>query len=101
MAAYVTQAREMLQAFAAHSIRQIPREKNVFADTLAKLATDAEAELAGLVPVNHLPVPSVGVSTVHTVDHSTSWMGPLIRYLTAREVPADRAAARKLQYQIH
>ena len=73
----------------------------MFADTLAKLATDAEGELAGLVPVNHLPVPSIKAPAVHTVDHSTSWMGPLIRYLTAGEVPDNRAAAKKLRYQVH
>ena len=101
LAAYVTRAREMLQTFAAHSIRQIPRKQNVFADTLAKLATDAEAELAGLVPVNHLPIPSIRAPTVDTVDHSASWMGLLIRYLSTGEVPNDRAAARKLLYQAH
>ena len=73
----------------------------MFADTLAKLATDAEAELFGLVPMNHLPVPSIQAPTINTIDYSLSWMGPIIQYLTTGELPTDRAAARKLQYQAH
>ncbi|XP_062089480.1 uncharacterized protein LOC133796014 [Humulus lupulus] len=101
MAAYVTQMREMLQTFKRHSIHQIPREKNVFADTLEKLATDAEMDLSGMVSINHLPIPSIRTSTINTIDHSTSWMGPIIHYLTTGGLPADRAVARKLQYQVH
>ncbi|XP_062100255.1 uncharacterized protein LOC133806145 [Humulus lupulus] len=77
MAAYVTRARELLQSFKKYLICQIPREQNVFAETLAKLATDVEAELLGLVPINHLPVPSNQAPVINTVDYSTSWMGPL------------------------
>ena len=73
----------------------------MFADRLAKLATDAEAELFGLVPINHPPIPSILTSTINVVNYSTSWMGPIIQYLATGGLPTDRAAARKLQYQVH
>ncbi|XP_062086113.1 uncharacterized protein LOC133792214 [Humulus lupulus] len=99
MVAYVTQGWELLHSFKKHSIRQIPRERNVFADTLAKLVTDAEAEIFGLISINHLLAPSIQAPMINAIDYSTTWMGPIIHYLTTRGLPADKVAARKLQYQ--
>ena len=100
MAAYVSLSRGLLQHFKSYQIRQVPRDQNSLADILAKLATDPEIEQYGLVPIGHLEAPSTETQGVNAIiDHSHSWIGPILRFLTTGELPTDIADARKLQYQ--
>ncbi|XP_062119432.1 uncharacterized protein LOC133833606 [Humulus lupulus] len=97
MAAYMTRTQDLLQSFKKYFILQIPREQNVFTDTLAKFATNVEAELSRVVLFDHLPMLSIQAPTIiNAIDYSTSWMGPLIQHPTTGEFPTDRAAARKI-----
>lgn len=67
---------------------------------LAKLATDPNIEQYGLVPIGYFEMPSTDQEKFNSfVDHSHSWMGPLITFLTIGELPSDKNAVRKLQYQ--
>ncbi|XP_060965651.1 uncharacterized protein LOC133034562 [Cannabis sativa] len=64
MAAYVAIFWELLHEFTDYKVERIPREKNVHADCLAKLASDSEVEKLGVVPVERLTEPSIKTKNI-------------------------------------
>ena len=58
---YLKKVRELLKKFTQVQVRHIPRAKNTRADALAKLATTPQDDLDRLIPVEHLPEPSVNI----------------------------------------
>ena len=62
MILYLKKVRELLQKFTRVKVRHVPRTENTRADALAKLATTPQEDLDGLIPVEHLPEPSVRIN---------------------------------------
>ena len=67
MIIYLKKVRELFKKFIRVQVRHVPRAENSRADALAKLATASREDLDRLVPVEHLPEPSVNV------DNEITW----------------------------
>ena len=61
MILYLKKVRELLKKFIRVQVKHVPRAENSRADALAKLATASQEELDRLIPVKHLPEPSVSI----------------------------------------
>ena len=59
MVAYLKSAQVLLKSFDKYNVIQVPRADNTYADALARLASTKEADLHGLIPVEHLAQPSI------------------------------------------
>ena len=59
MILYLKKVRELLKKFILVQVKHVPRAENSRADALAKLATSSQEDLGRLIPVEHLPEPSV------------------------------------------
>ena len=61
MILYLKKVRELLNKFVRVQVKHVPRSENSRADALAKLATASQEDLGRLIPIEHLPEPSVSV----------------------------------------
>ena len=66
---------------------------------LAKLATASQEDLGRLIPVEHVPEPSVSIDNeeVSLVMSEPSWMDPIWDYLVDGTLPSDPKEASKLR----
>ena len=55
MVAYLKSAQVLLKSFDKYNVIQVPRAYNTYVDALAHLALTKEADLHGLIPVEHSP----------------------------------------------
>ena len=80
-------------------VKHVPRVENTRADALAKLATVPQKDLDRLIPVEHLPEPSVNIEDeeVSPVMSELSWMDPIWDYLVDGTLPSDPKEASKLR----
>ena len=76
MAAYLKIAGEQLKAFKWVKIEQVPRAKNVEADSLVKVASRLEDGTLGQTPIEILSEPSTKEFVYHVmpVNVSPSWV---------------------------
>ena len=82
-------------------VEQIPREENVMADALARLATSRDIDELNIIPVEVLGKPSIFESEdIVLLDEQVTWMIPILKYLRDDILPADRNTTRRLMYQI-
>ena len=79
MILYLKKVRELFKKFIRVQVRHVPRAENSQADALAKLATASQEDLDRLVPVEHLPKPSVNVENeeVSPIMSKQRWMDPI------------------------
>ena len=98
MILYLKKVRELLKKFIRVQVKHVPRAKNSRADALAKLATASQEDLGRLIPIEHLPKPSVSVDNreVSPVMSEPSWMDPIWDYLVDGTFPSDSKEASKL-----
>ena len=91
--------RELLNKFIRVQIKHVPRAENSRADALAKLATTSQEDLGRLIPVEHLPKPSVSIDNgkVSLVMSEPSWMDPIWDYLVDGTLLSDPKEASKLR----
>uniref|UniRef100_A0A2N9EDC4 Integrase catalytic domain-containing protein n=1 Tax=Fagus sylvatica TaxID=28930 RepID=A0A2N9EDC4_FAGSY len=94
MRKYLTVVQTLLPHFKNVEFIQIPREENVDADRLARLASSGE-EFDGFLEIQGRP--STEEETVNSIKDNVSWMPPIIRYLKEGKLPTDRMEARKLR----
>ena len=76
MILYLKKVQELLKKFTRVQVRHVPRAENMRADALAKQATTPQEDLDKLIPVEHLPEPSVNVDgeEVSSLMSEPSWM---------------------------
>ncbi|XP_024182357.1 uncharacterized protein LOC112187701 [Rosa chinensis] len=98
MSSYQALARALVQRLASYVITQIPRAKNDKADALAKIAatSPSPAYKATKVEILEKPSSSKMVSEIFTVDHTASWMDPILKYMVDGLDPDDKVEARRL-----
>ena len=96
---YLKKVRELFKKFIRVQVKHVPRVENSRADALEKLAAASREDLDRLVPVEHLPKPSVNVDDeeVSPVMFEPSWMDPIWDYLVDRILPSDPKEASKLK----
>ena len=99
MILYLKKVREFLRKFIRVQVKHVPRIENSQADALAKLATASQEDLGRLIPVEHLPEPSVSLDNgeVSPVMSDPSWMDPIWDYLVDGTLPSDPKEASKLR----
>ena len=61
MILYLKKVQELLKKFIRVQVKHVPRAENSQADALAKLATASQEDMGRLIPVEHLPEPSVSI----------------------------------------
>ena len=77
MAAYLEKVKAAFEDFEFYSVKQIPREDNALANTLARLDTSKEAEELSIVPVEVLHEPSIVQSReIELIEEKPTWMTP-------------------------
>ena len=99
MIAYLSKTQKNLEALSWFEIVKVPREANIDADALARLASGIDEEGVGNVPIEVLTPPYVSRSDVRVVDEvpPPSWMTPLVEYLKRGVVPENKEEARRLK----
>ena len=99
MILYLKKVRELFKKFIRVQVRHVPRAENSRADALEKLATAPREDLNRLVPVEHLPEPSVNIDDeeVSPVMSKLRRMDPIWDYLVDRILPSNPKEASKLR----
>ena len=94
MKKYLTVVQNLLSHFKKVEFLHIPREEDVDADPLARLASLGE-EIDGFLEIQGKP--STEEETVNSIMDNTSWMSPIIHYFKEGKLPTDKTEARKLR----
>ena len=99
MIIYLNKVRELLKKSVRVQVRYVPRAENSQADALAKLATALQDDLDRLIPVKHLPEPSININNeeIFPVMTASSWMDPIWDYSLKGTNPSDQNEASKLR----
>ena len=94
MKKFLTIIQTLLSHFKKVEFLDIPREENVEADHLARLAP-SEEEIDVFLEVQGRP--STEEEIVNSIMDNTSWMSPIIHYFTEGKLPTNKTEARKLR----
>ena len=99
MILYLKKMRELLKKFIRVQVKHVPRAENSRDNALVKLATVSQEDLGRMIPVEHLPKPSVSIDNgeVSSVMSETSWIDPIWDYLVEGTLPSDPKEASKLR----
>ena len=99
MIAYLSKTQKNLEALSWFEIVQVPREANIDADALVRLASGIDEEGEGSIPIEVLTQPYVLRGDVGVVDGTPppSWMTPLVEFLKRGVIPEDKEEAKKLR----
>lgn len=97
---YLRYSQELIAKFREVKLDQIPRGKNTNAHALAKLGSQRDSTLLGVIPLQIQEQPSIFREEVMDVELPTedSWMTPIYSYLDKGELPSNHDEARKLKY---
>ncbi|CAL2239907.1 unnamed protein product [Prunus armeniaca] len=99
MTAYLQHTRHLLATFDAHLISQVPCSENSHVDALARLSSALEQGIGCNIHIEFLDQPSTQTLLICTIDHSPTWMDPIIQFLQNQTFPADPAEARRVHYR--
>ncbi|XP_027121584.1 uncharacterized protein [Coffea arabica] len=97
MKKYLAKVREAIALFDTFEIERVPRSQNKRVDALSKLASSSFAHLSKEVLVEVVKQKSIGQTQVLAIDSSTTWMTPLVNFLSSGVLPGDKTEARRLQ----
>lgn len=98
---YMKCTQRLMSLFREARLEQLPRNGNEEADALAKLGSQKEATLLGVIPLEVQKQPSVPEVELMQVDVTVrdTWMTPIWKYLKEGILPDDRVEARRLRYK--
>ncbi|XP_030946064.1 uncharacterized protein LOC115970597 [Quercus lobata] len=97
MRKYLSKLMRLMKRFEKAKFIQIPREKNVEANTIAKEASANESvDESGEIQY----MPSIDVPEVQQVENRGNWMTPIISYLKDGQLPEEKDEARKLRTRL-
>ena len=65
MVAYLKSGQILLKSFDKYNVVQVPRADNTYTNALAHPVSTKEADLHGLIPVEHIVQPSIIEEDVH------------------------------------
>ncbi|KAG5541445.1 hypothetical protein RHGRI_021313 [Rhododendron griersonianum] len=99
MQKYLNKVKAQIAKLQSFSIVRIPREENIEADYLSKLATAREDAIPPNAPIRYLELPSIFAMDVQVqaVDYNNSWTGPIADYIQNGALPDDNVKARQLK----
>ncbi|KAL0434582.1 UNVERIFIED_CONTAM: Ribonuclease HI, partial [Sesamum latifolium] len=81
MVQYLQQIEEFKTKFKSFQLQQIPREENVKADSLSKLASALEDCKTRRITVQHLPQPRIPLEVQPIAANINDWRTPIIRWI--------------------
>ncbi|XP_075650036.1 uncharacterized protein LOC142620562 [Castanea sativa] len=94
MKKYLNKVKRLIQKFKEASFVQLPKEKNMEADALAKAAS-----IGGIMDeydrVQYMP--SIDLLEVQQIEGEENWMTPIIAYLKDGRLLGDKDEARRLR----
>ena len=96
MAKYVSLVKLRLGSFVAWRLEHIPRDSNEKANALAVVAASLPIKETVFLPVYYQPKSSTAASRVHEIDRISSWMTPIVHYLSSGELLDSRTEAHKI-----
>ena len=100
MTKYASLVNLWLGSFVAWQLEHVSRNSNKKIDALAVIAASLPIKETMLLPVYYQQEPSITTNRVNEIEETgPSWMTPIARYLTLRELPDNRAEAHKIQVQ--
>ena len=88
---YMRYAQELIGKFKEIKLEQIPRAENSDADALAKLGSQRDADMLGVIPleIQHQPnIPKIEVLDVE-VEEADLWTIPIQEYIANGTLPVD------------
>ena len=100
MQGYLTRIKHLQNKFESFDLQHIPRGGNTHADSLATLATSLAQNLARVILVEDLGKPSGEKGNMNYVPHvrvESSWMDPIIQFLSKDVLPEDKSEAEKIR----
>ncbi|XP_076960351.1 uncharacterized protein LOC143636712 [Bidens hawaiensis] len=100
MASHLAQAKALMGTFITCKVKHVKRSENKQVDALSKLASVSFEHLAKDVCVEVLANPSTTIREVCVCSAGTSsWMTPIINYLSSGILPDKKAEARKIRHK--
>ncbi|VFR03423.1 unnamed protein product [Cuscuta campestris] len=87
---------ELLKAFGAYQIEQVPREENAEADILSKLGPDSPDHIKAMTQEEELLEPSIspGQVLIITLREKPDWIDEITMYILDGSLPIDPIAAK-------
>ncbi|XP_008231854.1 PREDICTED: uncharacterized protein LOC103331021 [Prunus mume] len=101
MTAYLQHTRHLLTTFNAYFISQVPRSENSHADALARLASAIEQGLGRNIHMEILDQPSTRAPLICAIDHSPTWMDPILQFVQNQTLLADPEEGHYILREIH
>ena len=99
MIKYVHLVKLRLGSFATWKLEHIPRDSNEWADALAVVVASLLIKEMVFLPVYFHPASSITTNQVNEIDEAcSSWMTPVIHYLSSRELPDNIIEAHKIEF---
>ena len=97
MTRYVSLVNLHLGSFTAWRLEHVSRNSKEKADALEAIAVSIPINETMLLPVYYLLESSITTNWVNEIDDTgLSWMTAIVRYLSSRELPKNRAKAHKI-----
>ena len=98
MARYMGLVKQRPGNFATWKLEHIPRDSNERAYALAVVATSILIKEIVFLPIYYQTTSSIATDRVSQVDKtSSSWLTPILHYLSSRELLNNKAEAHKVQ----
>ncbi|KAL0411566.1 UNVERIFIED_CONTAM: hypothetical protein Slati_3746300 [Sesamum latifolium] len=97
MVQYLQQIEELKTKFKSFQLHQIPREENIKADSLSKLASALEDCKTRRITMQHLPQPRIPLNIQPILSNNNDWRTPIIRWIDEGHLPGDRWEATKIK----
>ncbi|VFQ85759.1 unnamed protein product [Cuscuta campestris] len=96
MKKYRDTALELLKAFGAYRIEQVPREENAEADILSKLGPDSPDHIKAMTQEEEFLKPSIspGQVLIITLREEPDWIDEITMYILDGSLPIDPIAAK-------
>ena len=99
---YLGCTRQLLSKFKEIKLEAVPRGMNEEADALAKLGSQKNSTLLGVIPLIILKQPSVPEAILMQTEgeeEPDTWVTPIWKYIKEGQLPEDKGEARRLRYK--
>ncbi|KAL0373414.1 UNVERIFIED_CONTAM: hypothetical protein Sradi_3257100 [Sesamum radiatum] len=97
MVQYLQQIEELKTKFKSFQLQQIPREENIKADSLSKLASPLEDCKTRRITLQHLPQPRIPLEVLPILSNNNDWRTPIIRWIDEGHLLENRWEATKIK----
>ena len=98
MIKYVCLVKLRLESFTTWKLEHIPRGSNERANALAVVAASLLIKETVFLHVYYHPTSLIATNQVNEIDKvCSSWITPIVHYLSSGELPDNKIAAHKIQ----